>query len=207
MTPFVCAATNSNVALRSLRAIRATQRRQNEQSPSYTRVALRRNTVVKPVFLAGPFTLSVVPTGVSDLTRSIMQSRAALLVWAIRFVGSTAVGSNLGRIDKPGLSETVMRDAPTDIKLKRAEGVLEITWGDVAPRRYGAKQLRCHCGCAGCVDERTGVRTLDVGSVLDDIGITHIELVGNYALKLSFSDGHDTGIYTWDRLDRMKSVL
>ena len=55
-------------------------------------------------------------------------------------------------------------------------------------------------------DSTAGVRTLDVNSVPDDIGITHIELVGNYALKLSFSDGHDTGIYTWDRLDGMKSV-
>ena len=100
-----------------------------------------------------------------------------------------------------------MHEAPTDIKLKRAERILEISWSDGAPRRIGARQLRCECGCAGCVDERTGVRMLDVSSVPDDIGITHIELVGNYALKLSFSDGHDTGIYSWDRLDRMKSVL
>ncbi len=99
-----------------------------------------------------------------------------------------------------------MRDAPTDIKLKRAEGVLEITWGD-ASRRYDAKRLRCECGCAGCVDERTGVRTLNVEAVADNIGISRLELVGNYALKLSFSDGHDTGIYTWDRLYRVKSVL
>ncbi len=126
--------------------------------------------------------------------------------WAIRFVGTTAVGSNRGRIDKFGLSETIMRDAPSDIKLKRTEGVLEITWGDAAPRRYDAKRLRCECGCAGCVDERTGVRTLDVNSVPDNIGITHIELVGNYALKLSFSDGHDTGIYSWDRLYRIQAV-
>ena len=99
-----------------------------------------------------------------------------------------------------------MREAPTDIKLKRAAGVLEITWSDGAPRRYNARRLRCACGCAGCVDERTGVRTLDVNSVPDDIGITHIELVGNYAVKFSFSDGHDTGIYTWDRLDGMQSI-
>ena len=100
-----------------------------------------------------------------------------------------------------------MRDAPRDIKLKRAEGILEISWSDAATHRYNAKGLRCECGCAGCVDERTGVRTLDVNSVPDDIGITHIELVGNYALRLSFSDGHDTGIYSWDRLDRIKSAL
>ena len=136
-----------------------------------------------------------------------MQSRAALLGWAIRFVGYTAIGSNQGRINRFGFGVTIMRDAPTNIKLKRAEGVLEITWGDAAPRRYLAKRLRCECGCAGCVDERTGVRALDVNAVSVDIGITQFELVGNYALKLSFSDGHDTGIYTWDRLDGMKTVL
>jgi DUF971 family protein len=99
-----------------------------------------------------------------------------------------------------------MRDAPTDIKLKRAEGVLEIAWGDAAPRRYDVRRLRCECGCAGCVDERTGVRTLDVETVPGNIGITNMELVGNYALKFVFSDGHDTGIYSWDRLHRIQTV-
>ena len=97
-----------------------------------------------------------------------------------------------------------MREGPTDIKLKRAERILEISWSDEAPRLYGARQLRCACACAGCVDEMTGVRTLNVNSVPDDIGITHIELVGNYALKLCFSDGHDTGIYSWDRLHHIE---
>ena len=117
------------------------------------------------------------------------------------------MGSNWGRINRSGLDVTIMRDAPTDIKLKRAEGVLEITWGDAGLRRHDAKQLRCECRCAGCIDERTGVRTLDVNAVPGDIGMTHIALVGNYALKLTFTDGHDTGIYTWDRLDQMKSML
>ena len=99
-----------------------------------------------------------------------------------------------------------MRKAPTDIKLKRAEGILEVTWNDETPCRYPVRQLRCQCTCAGCVDERTGVRTLDVNSVPDDIGISHMQLVGNYALKFSFSDGHDTGIYSWDRLYEMQSL-
>ena len=60
--------------------------------------------------------------------------------------------------------------------------------------------------CAGCVDEMTGVRTLDVNAVTDDIAITDMQLVGNYALKFVFSDGHDTGIYSWDRLYEMQSV-
>ena len=92
-----------------------------------------------------------------------------------------------------------MRDAPTDIKLKRAERLLEISWRDETPRRYDVKQLRCARACAGCVDERTGVRTLHVEAVPNNIGIMHMELVGNYTIKFSFSDGHDKGIYSWDR--------
>jgi DUF971 family protein len=42
--------------------------------------------------------------------------------------------------------------------------------------------------------------------VPDNIGITNMELVGNYALKFVFSDGHDTGIYSWDRLHRIQTV-
>ena len=45
-----------------------------------------------------------------------------------------------------------MRDAPTDIKLKRAERLLEMSWYDETPRRYDVKQLRCARACAGCVD-------------------------------------------------------
>ena len=100
----------------------------------------------------------------------------------------------------------MMRDAPTDIKLKRAKGILEVTWRDETPRRHPVRQLRCECGCAGCIDERSGVRTLDVDAVPDDIQIASMALVGNYAVKFSFSDGHDTGIYSWDRLYGMQAA-
>ena len=99
-----------------------------------------------------------------------------------------------------------MRDIPSDIKLIRAERLLEISWRDETPRRYDVRQLRCACACANCVDERTGVRTLDVDAVPDDIGITNVELVGNYAIKLSYTDGHDTGIYSWDRLYDIQAI-
>lgn len=46
----------------------------------------------------------------------------------------------------------------------------------------------------------TGERTLNVAEVPDDIGISDMELVGSYAVKFTFSDGHDTGLYTWDKL-------
>ena len=52
----------------------------------------------------------------------------------------------------------------------------------------------------------SGVRTLDVNAVAEDIAITDMQLVGNYAVKFVFSDGHDTGIYSWDRLFEMTGV-
>ena len=99
-----------------------------------------------------------------------------------------------------------MRDTPTDIKLKRVERILEIFCRDETPRRYDVKQLQCACACAGCVDERTGVRTLQLEAVPDNIGITHMELVGNYTIKVSFSDGHDSGIYSRDRFYDIQAV-
>ena len=95
---------------------------------------------------------------------------------------------------------------PSDIKMLREERVIEVTWRDQSPRRFPAKQLRCACACATCVDEMTGAQRLDTNHIPDDIGITNVELVGNYAIKFAFSDGHDTGIFTWDRLDGLPHV-
>ena len=69
------------------------------------------------------------------------------------------------------MGEAMMRDAPRDIKLRRAEGILEVTWSSEEPRRLDVRELRCACACAGCVDEMTGVRTLDVNAVPVDIAI------------------------------------
>jgi len=93
-----------------------------------------------------------------------------------------------------------VRSAPTDIKLKRSQNLLEVTWRQAGVRRHRVRVLRCACRCAVCVDEHTGQKLLDDGTVPDDIGITDMQLVGNYAVRFTFSDGHDTGIYTWERL-------
>jgi len=54
--------------------------------------------------------------------------------------------------------------------------------------------------CAHCVDEITGERIVDVEGIDPDISIREMQLVGNYALKIRWSDGHDTGLYTWAHL-------
>jgi len=89
---------------------------------------------------------------------------------------------------------------PQAINIVRADRVVEITWSPDHVARYPIRMLRCECACAGCVDEFTGRRTLDPRTVPEDISITTAAPVGNYAIKFTFSDHHDTGLYTWQRL-------
>ena len=96
-----------------------------------------------------------------------------------------------------------MTTPPTGIATRRSERVVEITWGPDHVGRFGMKDLRASCACAHCVDERTGKRLLDPDTITADIHIAAAELVGNYAVRFDFSDGHDTGIYTWKKLRQL----
>jgi DUF971 family protein len=96
-----------------------------------------------------------------------------------------------------------MNQPPKSIKAFREERVLEIGWHDGTIERVPFRSLRAACPCAGCVDELTGIRTLDVDAIPDDIAPAKIELCGNYALKIVWNDGHATGLYTWQHLARL----
>jgi len=96
-----------------------------------------------------------------------------------------------------------MSEMPKDLQASRADGALRITWPDDRVSRLPFLFLRTECRCAGCVDEGTGVRTLDVTKIPPDITIQTMELVGNYAIRIRWSDGHDTGLYTWTRLEEL----
>lgn len=93
-----------------------------------------------------------------------------------------------------------MTAPPTGIRSLKQDRCLEIEWPDGLTARLGWRKLRGECPCAGCVDEITGVRTLDVDALPDDIHPVDIGFTGNYALKIRWSDQHDTGLFTWDRL-------
>jgi ATP-binding protein involved in chromosome partitioning len=92
--------------------------------------------------------------------------------------------------------------APTEIERVGHEE-LHITWEDGRRSVYNNRQLRLACACAACVDEMSGERTLDPDSVPEEIWPTHIELVGHYAISITWSDAHATGIYTFDRLRQL----
>jgi len=93
-----------------------------------------------------------------------------------------------------------MLRVPQQIRAIRADGVLEIVWEPGLVRRYPFAFLRRECPCAACVNEFTGERTLDPASIPDSILPVGVEFSGNYAIKFQWSDGHATGLYTWDRL-------
>ncbi len=79
-------------------------------------------------------------------------------------------------------------------------------WKGGGTSRYEARALRLACPCASCVDEMTGKPLLDPSSVPEDVHLVDVELVGRYAFRFRFSDGHDTGLYTFTFLRDMAPV-
>lgn len=67
---------------------------------------------------------------------------------------------------------------------------------------FPARALRLACACAECVEEMSGRRLLRPEAVAADIKPLRLQLVGGYGLRIEWSDGHSTGIYTFERLRR-----
>jgi DUF971 family protein len=86
---------------------------------------------------------------------------------------------------------------PTEIRLSRDRTSLSVTWENGAARTYPAALLRERARDAGSV--RTAVDGWSVPA-RGDLTITAVEPIGNYAVRLAFSDGHDRGIYPWTYL-------
>jgi DUF971 family protein len=79
-------------------------------------------------------------------------------------------------------------------------GEIGVVWDDGHESYLDSYALRCACGCASCVDEATGRKLLRDERVPRDVRAREIHPVGNYGVAIVWSDGHDTGIYTFDRL-------
>lgn len=94
---------------------------------------------------------------------------------------------------------------PLNIRVHRKHALLELVWADDEVSRLPFRLLRQNCPCAVCIDEFTGRKILDPGSVPEDIQLQDVSLTGNYALKFVWSDSHDTGLYTWDHLRSLES--
>lgn len=81
--------------------------------------------------------------------------------------------------------------------IEESDSKVSITWSDDTESRYEAATLRRSCPCAGCVNEWTGKKILDDKNIPDDLTFSTISIVGRYALNFHFSDGHDTGIFSF----------
>lgn len=96
--------------------------------------------------------------------------------------------------------------APPDAIDVTPEGALRIMWPGEREVLIPAPQLRDQCPCAVCVEEGTGRKLLDPATIPPDIHPVAVRAVGNYAVQIEWSDGHDTGIYTWATLRRASGL-
>ena len=91
-----------------------------------------------------------------------------------------------------------MSEAPTEIRLKRAERVLVVTFADGTSYALPFEYLRVFSPSAEVRGHGLSEPMLVKGK--QGVMVTAVEPVGNYAVKLSFDDGHDTGLYSWSFL-------
>ncbi|MEK7859461.1 MAG: DUF971 domain-containing protein [Elusimicrobiota bacterium] len=91
---------------------------------------------------------------------------------------------------------------PSNIE-KVEDEQLRITWEDGHVSEYSFQLLRQNCPCALCKDEWSGEMLLDPATVPAEMKATKADLVGNYALSFAFSDGHGTGIFSFENLRKL----
>lgn len=87
---------------------------------------------------------------------------------------------------------------PTEIKLHQKSRILDVSFSDGKTFHYSCEFLRVHSPSAEVSGHSPGQEVLQTGKKL--VSIRSIEPVGNYAIQLNFSDGHNTGLYSWDLL-------
>jgi DUF971 family protein len=90
---------------------------------------------------------------------------------------------------------------PVELRLKKAEKVLEISFDDGSRFRLPAEYLRVESPSAEVQGHGPGQKTLVPGRA--HVGIIGLEPVGNYAVRIIFDDLHDTGIYSWSYLNQL----
>jgi DUF971 family protein len=87
---------------------------------------------------------------------------------------------------------------PSSIKLRTQSRLLEIVFEDGARFELPFEYLRVYSPSAEVRGHGPGQETLQLGK--HDVGIRAVEPVGQYAIKLVFDDGHDSGLYSWSYL-------
>jgi DUF971 family protein len=89
----------------------------------------------------------------------------------------------------------------TELRLRRAARVLEVSFADGSRFELPFEYLRVYSPSAEVQGHGPGQEVLVLGK--ENVGIRAVEPVGQYAVKLVFDDGHDTGLYTWKYLHEL----
>ena len=92
-----------------------------------------------------------------------------------------------------------MDTPPTEIR-RVNDREIQIIWTDGHQTVLTNVFLREHCQCAACVHELTGQKLIKPGSIPQTLRAEAITLVGRYAISIRWSDGHSTGIYSFQKL-------
>jgi DUF971 family protein len=90
---------------------------------------------------------------------------------------------------------------PLEIRLKKAEKILEVDYEDGTKIALPAELLRVESPSAEVMGHGPGQKTIVAGRA--EVGIMGLEQVGNYAIRIKFDDLHDTGIFSWDYLHEL----
>ncbi len=78
-----------------------------------------------------------------------------------------------------------------------------LKWNNGRVWSVSNKQLRASCQCALCINEMTGAKMLDESKIRPDIAATQVSPLGNYAIGVTWNDGHSSGIYPYKRIEEM----
>jgi DUF971 family protein len=84
------------------------------------------------------------------------------------------------------------------------DGNLLVHWDDGRESKFPPRWLRARCPCAECVEEWSGKRVVGEAQVKGDVKPQGMNEVGRYAMQVQWSDGHSTGIYSWDYLLKIR---
>jgi DUF971 family protein len=87
---------------------------------------------------------------------------------------------------------------PTDIKIRTQSRMLEVRFDDGSHFEMSFEYLRIFSPSAAVKGHGPGEGILQTGK--ENVGIRSVEPIGNYAVRLAFDDGHDTGLYSWNLL-------
>lgn len=130
----------------------------------------------------------------------VIQGKDSPAVQAYRELAGK-VAASLSIIKEGGVLKE-MSPSPVEI-IKSNNKEFEILWSDGHHSIYGYKYLRANCQCASCVDEWTGEPRIVLDSIPDNVCYSNVEKIGQYALTFDWTDGHNTGIYSYEYLRKI----